>query len=288
MSMKAFRKIITWALILAVVAGAVWFLFLRETPVSFTEETARTEDIETFYTFTGNVEAKGAQVYVAGARSEVKEWLVEEGDEVTTKDSIVRYESGTVVKAPMDGTISDLYLAEGDAFTPGTALFRVADYSEPLINFKVDEYDVHALKKGMQVTVRVLATGEELKGEITRVSQEATVVGDLAFYAVKLELPQDGTLPMGVTCEIIVPRESASDVTTVSLSAIQYDDDGKPFVYCYDRYDEVIEQSVVLGINDGHIVEVKEGLRSGETVLIPPSIGFDPMAMREQMLGGGR
>ena len=221
-------------------------------------------------------------------KSKIREWLVEEGDEVTTSDGVVRYENGTVVKAPMAGTISDLYLEEGDDFMPGTALFRVADYANPLINFNVDEYDVSALSKGMKVTVKVLSTGKELDAEITRVAQEATVMGDLAFYPVRLELPQDGTLPMGVTCEIIIPRESAKKVTTVSLSAIQYDEDGKPFVYCYDRNDEIVEQSVVLGINDGHIVEVKEGIRSGETILVPPSFSFDPAAMREQMMGGGR
>lgn len=286
--LKTIRKVLIWLMIIALAGGAIWFFLLRDKEVAFKEETARTGDIETFYTFTGNVESTGAQVYTAGARSKVKEWLVEEGDEVKKNDQIVRYDNGTVVRAPMDGTVSDLYLEEGDEFIPGTALFRVADYSEPVINFKVDEYDVHALTKGMKVTVRVLATDKEMDAKITRVSQEATVVGDLAFYAVRVTLPQDGTLPMGVTCEIIVPRESAEDVVTVSVGAIQYDDDGKPFVYTYDRYDEVVEQNVVLGVNDGSMVEVKSGLRSGDTVLIPPSFGFDPMAMREQMTGGWR
>lgn len=111
---------------------------------------------------------------------------------------------------------------------------------------------------------------------------------DLAFYAVRATLPQDGSLPMGVSCEIIVPRESAADVSTVSMSAIQYDDDGEPFVYCFDRNNEIVEQRVELGIIDGSNVEIREGLRSGETVLIPPSFGFAPMAMRERMMGGGK
>lgn len=286
--LKKARKVIIWLIILALAAAAVWFFVLRRDEIDFREETARTGDVETVYTFTGNVESTGAQVYSAGSRSKVKAWLVEEGDVVEKNDEIVRYESGTVVRAPMAGTISDLYLEEGDEFMPGTPLFRIADYSEPVINFRVDEYDVHALRKGMRVKVRVLATGQELDAEITRVSQEATVVGDLAFYAVRVLLPQDGSLPMGVTCEIIVPRESAQDVVTVSISAIQYDDDGKPFVYTYDRYDEIVEQTVVLGVNDGTVVEVKEGLRTGDTVLIPPSFGFDPAAMRQRMMEGWR
>lgn len=286
--MKKLIKALIWLLVAAVAAYAGWYMFVREEKVNFTEETARTADIETFYTFSGNVEPDGFRILTAGTRSKVKEWLVEEGDEVTTKDNVVRYESGTLVKAPMDGTVSHLYLDEGDEFMPGAQLLRIADYANPLIRFRVDEYDVSALKKDMKAEVRVLSTGKVLDGTISRVSQEATVAGDLAYYEVELRLPQDGSLPMGVSCEIIVPRQSAKKVTTVTVGAIQYDDRGTPFVYCYDRSGEVVEQDVVLGINDGSIVEIVSGLRPGETVLIPPSFGFDPMAMRRQMMGGSR
>lgn len=71
-------------------------------------------------------------------------------------------------------------------------------------------------------------------------------MGDLAFYAVRATLPQDGSLPMGVSCEIIVLRESAADVSTVSMPAIQYDDDGESFVYCFDRNNEIVVQHVEL------------------------------------------
>ena len=63
------------------------------------------------------------------------------------------------------------------------------------------------------------------------------------------------------------------------MDAIQYDEDGRPFVYCYNRYDEVVEQSVTLGVNNGSIVEIKDGVKSGETILVPPS-GFDFPMMR--------
>jgi len=70
---------------------------------------------------------------------------------------------------------------------------------------------------------------------------------------------------------VSVPRESVKNATTVSMDAIQYDEDNRPFVYCYDRHDEVVEQRVILGANDGVHVEIKDGVKSGETILIPPS-----------------
>ncbi|MBQ8555044.1 MAG: HlyD family efflux transporter periplasmic adaptor subunit [Clostridia bacterium] len=285
---KFFKRLFIWALILVIGAAVVYEFFIKETEIAFTEEVARVDDIETFYTFSGNVEADGYQIVSAGTKSKVKEWLFEEGDTVTKNDAVIRYESGVTVKSPIDGTISHLYLDVGDEFLPGTQLFRVADYAHPLIHFRVDEYDVSALKKGMKADVKVLSTGKVLEGEITHVSLEATVSGDLAFYEIELALPQDGTLPMGVTCEIIVPRQSALDVVTVSMDAIQYNDYGEPFVYRRHREGEVVETPVELGINNGTIVEIKDGLHAGETILIPPSFGFDPVAMRQQMMGGSR
>lgn len=282
---KKTRKIVIWLLVLALVAaGAVYMLGQRQ-QVNYAEETARTLDIETFYTFSGNVEADSFRVVAATTRGTVKEWKFEEGDKVEQDEAVMAPKSGGQVKAPMDGTISDIYVDEDEAYTPGDALFRVADYEHPLVRIKVDEYDVSAITKGMQVDVKVQATGTTLPGTVRRIAQEATVVNDLAYYEVIVDLPQDGTLVMGLTCEVIVPRESVENATTISMKAVQYDDNGKPFVYCYNRNNEIVEQTVLLGINDGTIVEIKDGIRSGEVVLVPPTFGMELPIM--QLRRGG-
>lgn len=282
---KKTRKLVIWLLVLALVAaGAVYMLGQRQ-QVNYAEETARTLDIETFYTFSGNVEADSFRVVAATTRGTVKEWKFEEGDKVEQDEAVMAPKSGGQVKAPMDGTISDIYVDEDEAYTPGDALFRVADYEHPLVRIKVDEYDVSAITKGMQVDVKVQATGTTLPGTVRRIAQEATVVNDLAYYEVIVDLPQDGTLVMGLTCEVIVPRESVENATTISMKAVQYDDNGKPFVYCYNRNNEIVEQTVLLGINDGTIVEIKDGIRSGEVVLVPPTFGMELPIM--QLRRGG-
>lgn len=271
---KKTRKIILWVVLLAVIAGAVYALSQRQ-QVDYDEETAKTQDIETFYTFSGNVETDSYKVVAATARGKVKEWKFAEGDKVEKDEYVLVPKSGNQVKSPMDGTISDLYVDEDEEYVPGDLLFRVADYDHPLVRIKVDEYDVSAVTKGMQVEVKVQATGEKLSGTVRRIAQEATVVNDLAYYEVIVDLPQDGSLVMGLTCEVIVPRDSVQNATTVSMKAIQYDDNGKPFVYCYNRNNEIVEQTVLLGINDGSIVEIKDGIRTGEVVLIPPTYGME-------------
>lgn len=252
-------------------AGGYYFVSHQDASAMYNEITATTRDIETYYTFSGNIEPDSYQVVVATARGTVKELLLEEGDEVKKDDFVIAPKSGNKFKAPMDGTISDIFVDVDDTFNPGDPLFRVADYSHPRLRIKVDEYDVDAIEKGMKVTVNVHALDAELEGEVVRLAQEATVANDIAYYEAIIEMPQDGKLRMGMTCEVVVLRESAEDVVAVPVDAIRYDDNGKPFVYCYNRDKEIVTQSVLLGVNDGTYVEIMNGISSGETILKPKS-----------------
>ena len=281
--MRKSRKVWKWVIgilvVLAVAAVVMLSLLQRSTP-QYTEEIAKTQDIITYYTFSGNLDPGDAQVVVARSRGTVKELLKDEGDTVEYEVAVIKPKSGIKIESSMAGTISDMYVKVDDDYTPGTELFRVADYARPLLKIKVDEYDISALQKGMEVTVTVQATGKTLTGSITRIAQEATVVNDIAYYEVEISVPQDGSLVMGLTCEVSVLRESALNATTVSMDAIQYDESNKPYVYCYSRGNEVVRQSVLLGINNGVLVEVRDGVKSGETILLPKTVDFPMMPMR--------
>lgn len=280
--MRKSRKVWKWVIgilvVLAVAAVVMLSLLQRSTP-QYTEEIAKTQDIITYYTFSGNLEPGDAQVAVARSRGTVKELLKDEGDTVEDEEAVIQPKSGSKIESSMAGTISNMYVKVDDDYTPGAELFRVADYAHPLLKIKVDEYDISALQKGMEVTVTVQATGKTLTGSITRIAQEATVVNDIAYYEVEISVPQDGSLVMGLTCEVSVLRESALNATTVSMDAIQYDESNKPYVYCYSRGNEVVRQSVLLGINNGVLVEVCDGVKSGETILLPKTVDFPMMPM---------
>ena len=280
--MRKSRKVWKWVIgilvVLAVAAVVMLSLFQRSTP-QYTEEIAKTQDIITYYTFSGNLEPGDAQVVAARSRGTVKELLKDEGDTVEDEEAVIQPKSGSKIESTMAGTISNMYVKADDDYTPGTELFRVADYAHPLLKIKVDEYDISALQKGMEVTVTVQATGKTLTGFITRIAQEATVVNDIAYYEVEISVPQDGSLVMGLTCEVSVLRESTLNATTVSMDAIQYDESNKPYVYCYSRGNEVVRQSVLLGINNGVLVEVRDGVKSGETILLPKTVDFTMMPM---------
>ncbi len=274
------KKAIKYLVIIAVIAVAAFGIIRmnKESNSSYTEEIARTQDISAYYTFSGNLSAKSSKTVTATAKTNVKEILFSEGDTVKKNDIIVRLTNGNTLRSPMDGTISNLNIEEGDEITIGQAVFRVADYDHPEIIFMVDEYDRPALTVGQEVDVTILSTGKTFIGTVAKIAQEATVSGDMAYYEVKLTLEPDADLVMGLSCEIRVLSKSVQNVTTLPVDAIQYDSDGKPFVYCYNRSNEVIKQDVTLGISNGTIIEIVSGIRSGETVLVPAKNSFSPLS----------
>ena len=84
---KSKTKIIIALCTLAVLVGAGLYFFLNQNDTSqFREEAARRQTIETYYTFTGNVEAMESQYVLSTLNLSVKTFYVREGDHVSTGD----------------------------------------------------------------------------------------------------------------------------------------------------------------------------------------------------------
>ncbi len=277
---KRIRKII-WGVLLLVLALVVAYgIFLRPKAARYDEETAKTQDIVTYYSFSGNVEPGDEKIVTSTSPVRVKSLPIEEGTVVTEDDDIIIPKSGSRVEAGMDGVLAEIYVDVDDTVPSGRDLFRIADYDHPVVAFRVDEYDVGALSLGMEVTIYVHALDKPLKGTITEIGREANVSGNIAYYDAKVSVPQDGTLRMGMSAEVTVLKDKAEMATTISIKAIQFDEGSEPYVYCYSRGEEIVRQPLLLGINNGSIVQVLDGVKSGETVLIPRDDSLAMMPFR--------
>ena len=137
--MKKAGKIIAIIVVLALVAGGIYLFAGGQKNAAYSEEIARTQDISTYYTFSGNLSTKDSQIVTSTSKTTVKGCLFSEGDAVKKNDIILKFSSGGTARAPMDGTLSNLYVEEGDEVTMGQQLLRVADYSNPQMVFNVDE-----------------------------------------------------------------------------------------------------------------------------------------------------
>ena len=277
------KKILILLVVAVVVAGAVhYFAKGKETVYNETEVKSRT--IETYYSFTGNLEPGDTASVYASTPNKLKTLKVAEGDLVEEDQVLFKSKSGGEYKAPIAGTVTDIYYEEDDGYTAGAEILRIADYAHPQIRIKVDEYDVSALKTGTEVDVYVQALDQTLTGVVDEISREATVSSSIAYYEALISVPQDGSLYMGMTCEVTLLRDQAKDVPALPIDLLKFDEAGEPYVLCYNRSGEVESRYLSLGINNGTYVEIKSGLRTGDTVLVPQSklMMMGPMAMMQQ------
>ena len=280
------RKRRRWLIpLLLLLAGAAVFFLLRRGggSTAYTQETARIQDIVTYYTFSGNLTPKRERTVYAAGEGTVRAIRAPEGSQVSDGDTVLTVKGGERYEAPMNGMLADLWVEEQESFEAGDALFRVADFSRPVLMVKIDEYDVSSLSVGMPVEILIHAADVRLSGSIRRIAREASVENDLAYYEVEIQVPEEAAPYMGMTCEITAERESALQAVAVPMEAVQYDSDSLPFVWQKDGEGKIVQRRVSLGINNGTVIQVTEGLAGGETVWIPISLNRF-MTMRQNMI----
>lgn len=270
--MRARRRSKAWAflsvLILAAV-GAYWVFSMRPAPSDYESVRARIGNITTYYSFSGNVEARYRQSIRATSPFKINRLRVNEGDAVKAGDILAETTSGVKIKTEIDGEVAKAYIHEKDQTAAGDPLFDIVDYSNLKVNVRVDEYDVAALKEGKEVTVKIGAVGREFKAVIHELSKEGQIINDVTFFSASMNIENNGSIKIGMTSEVKLINDEAKGVITLPLTAIQFDESNHPYVFKNNENEKVLRTEIVTGINDGRTVEVKSGVSEGETVFYP-------------------
>ncbi len=280
------KKWISITILLIVAVLVVYTLFFNPKSARYKEETVKTQDIYTYYSFSGNINAKNDTIAYSTTNDKVKKIYVQAGDHVEEDQLILTTESGEKYKSTIGGVVTSISVDEKDIFISGSQLYHVSDFSAPQVVIKVDEYDVDALSVGMPVNVFIHPLNKTVEGTVREISLEAIVTDNISFYEAYVDVVQDGTLRMGMSCEATLLKDSAENTVVLPLESVQRNEYYEPFVYAYgSEKKEVVQKPISLGINDGTYVEVLSGLSSGETILLPQKDLLYMMPMMERRGG---
>ncbi len=155
-------------------------------------------------------------------------------------------------------------------------IFRVVDLNSPMrVNAKVPESWVDRVQPGQQTRIQVDAfPGQVLTGKVLTVAPlpDAGPMANWAktFYTTMVEIEKGPAgLRPGMTAQADILIKELDHVLSVPVEAVlEYD--GKDRV-AVKKPDGGIEWRVVtLGATNGKFVEVKQGLDSGESVVLNP------------------
>jgi HlyD family secretion protein len=224
---------------------------------------------------------------------QIDEIKLTEGTLVKKDDVLLETKEGDEIKAPIDGEISKMYVEENEQVMPGAALADLVDYENLQITVKVDEYDLPAITVDKEVDVTIGAIDKEIKGKVSSVSKEATHVNGVSFFTATIDLEQDEAIKVGMSAEIKLLNQKASGATIITMKALQFDENNKPYVFIKSEQNEPVVKYVQAGINDGTTVEITKGLTEGNVVMIPQTAstaisGFGAgEGMSQGAMGGG-
>lgn len=176
------------------------------------------------------------------------------------------------VRAGMAGVLQQVPLEVGQRITAGTNLARVADPTKLKAQIKIPETQARDIQQGLPVSVDT--RNGLVAGRVSRIDpavQGGTVLVDVTFNG--------ATLPRGarpdLSIEGTVELERIEDTLVVNRPAFGQEDSTVTLFRVSPDGSEATRVHVTLGRGSVKEVEVRDGLRAGDTVIISDTSAFD-------------
>lgn len=172
----------------------------------------------------------------------------------------------TRIVSPFAGVVKEKKISPGDLVKNGTPAFTVIQTQMLKLNFSVPEKDVGKLKQGQEVTLRVDAyPDKEFKGRVNIVAPSL----DEKTRSLKLEAlvsNNDGMLKPGLFARVQHYTDIAQAVVVVPIISLLYEGDQVRVFVVEGTIAK--ERKVKPGGKYGELMEIVEGLKEGEQVVV--------------------
>jgi RND family efflux transporter MFP subunit len=188
--------------------------------------------------------------------------------ELSMKQAKRRIEQATLA-APGDGIVKDLNLKAGELVGAGAALTLV-DTGLLHIDVTVDEIDIARVRVNQDVNVTLDALpGKSYKAKVDRVSPTSRLVNGVVSYDVRVLLPDDPDLRVGMTSSASITLDRRENALAAPNWAVRRDRKaGKNFLTLREG-DKSREIEVQVGLRNDQFTEILGGATEGMIVVAP-------------------
>jgi HlyD family secretion protein len=186
---------------------------------------------------------------------------------LATLDAQLSY---ATIRSPITGIVADQFQYEGEFASAGGKLVTIADTSTVIVKAPFSDTAVAQLKTGDTATVVPTDTSaEEMHGQVTLLSRSSDPASRTVEVWVTLG-NGDGKLRANGAAQVTIAANSKNDAVVVPASAVTLEtsnaDEGTVMVV--DDQSVAHETKVTIGIRTPDKIEIVEGLKGGETVVI--------------------
>ncbi|MEO3715100.1 efflux RND transporter periplasmic adaptor subunit [Roseateles flavus] len=180
------------------------------------------------------------------------------------------------LKAPVAGVIVNRSVEPGQVVQAGKVLLLLAPGGASELVAQIDERNLGLLQAGQPALASADAYAEQrFEAKVSEISPG--VDAQRGSVEVKLTVPKPPAYlrqDMTVSVEIEVARHLQA--LSLPMEAVLQPESTQPWVWVLDADDRLQRRELRLGLRAGGLVEVLQGLKAGERVLLAPEQGWKP------------
>ena len=177
-------------------------------------------------------------------------------------------------RSPVSGIVTGKKALQGMRFMPGEELYQVTDLSAVWVIADVFEQDIGSIKTGATAKVRINAYPEKLfEGKVSYVYPTLNAMTRTVPVRVELANPELLLKP-AMFAQVELPVLAKGSVVTVPESAV-IDSGTRQIVLIQQGEGRFEPREVRLGARSDNHVEVREGIKEGEHVVVAANFLID-------------
>lgn len=228
-----------------------------------------------------NIESMEAQLELAASVYERQKnlWDQKIGTEVqflqakTNKESLEKQlaslkeqSNKTRIKAPISGTVDEIFAKAGESINPGMPAVRVVNTSDLKIQARISEAYITDINKGDKVLVTISELKKEVNAKVTFVSK--TIDRLSRTFNVEVALPSDPDLRPNMTATVRIVFDSNPSALVVPINLIQEINNEKVVYIAEETDGKMVATRKVVTVEGvyGNQAEVK-GLEAGDQLI---------------------
>jgi RND family efflux transporter MFP subunit len=172
----------------------------------------------------------------------------------------------TEIKAPFGGVITARYVNVGSTVAPGTPIVEIVDISSLKTTLTIGEREAFALKVGDPVSVSLeVYPGKSFPGTIRNIGAKADAAHNFPVE-VALANSEETPLRAGLFARVLFSSLAGRETLTIPREAL-IGSVRDPYVYVIEGAAARLRR-LTLGEEAGDLLEVREGLKEGDQVVV--------------------
>lgn len=180
------------------------------------------------------------------------------------------------IKAPITGVVTDQFQFQGEFAASGAKLVTISNLGEVIVKAQFADTVAKELKAGDAVSIFLPSSPDEkMSGRVTLVSRSGDVQSRTVEVWARFGNPR-GLLIAGGSVQFVVTSDTADEAIVIPSSAVTLNasnaDEGTVMVVGVDSLAH--ETKVKIGIKNGDKVQITDGLKGGESVVVEGNYGL--------------